>query len=79
MTTECTPSQLEFQGIGRRSVVARLDGGSISSDGGGLLLREVDRRARILGRLAECFTDHRRPELIEHSVAELVSQRVYGL
>jgi hypothetical protein len=60
-------------------VVARFDGGSISSDGGGLLLREVDRRMRILRRFADCFVDHRRPELIEHSVAELVSQRVYGL
>jgi hypothetical protein len=45
MSAECTPRQLEFQGIGRRSVVARMDGGSISSDGGGLVLREVDRRA----------------------------------
>jgi len=44
-----------------------------------LLLREVDRRMRILRRFADCFVDHRRPELIEHSVAELVSQRVYGL
>jgi hypothetical protein len=44
-----------------------------------LLLREVDRRARILQRFAGCFVDHRRPELIEHSVAELVSQRIYGL
>ena len=43
------------------------------------LLREVDRRARILSRFAECFVDHRRPELIEHSVSELVSQRIYGL
>jgi len=60
-------------------VVARFNGGSISSDGGGLLLREVDRRMRILRRFADCFVDHRRPELIEHSVAELVSQRVYGL
>jgi hypothetical protein len=79
MSTECTPRQLEFQGFGRRQVVARFDGGSISSDGGGLLLREVDRRARILQRFAGCFVDHRRPELIEHSVAELVSQRIYGL
>ena len=55
MPTECTPSQLEFQGFGRRQVVARFDGGSISSDGGGLLLREVDRRARILRRFAACF------------------------
>jgi len=60
-------------------VVARFDGGSISSDGGGLLLREVDRRARILQRFAECFVDYRRPDLIEHTVSELVSQRVYGL
>jgi hypothetical protein len=79
MTTECTPKQLEFQGFGRRQVVGRFDGGSISSDGGGLLLREVDRRAWILPRFAECFVDHRRPELIEHSVSELVSQRVFGL
>ena len=79
MTTECTPRQLEFQGLGRRSLVARFDGGSISSDGGGLLLQEVDRRIRILSRFADCFVDHRRSELIEHSVAELVSQRVYGL
>jgi hypothetical protein len=43
------------------------------------LLREVDRRAGILGRFASCFVDHRRPELIEHSALELVSQRVYGL
>jgi hypothetical protein len=79
MQTECTPKQLEFQGFGRRQVVARFDGGSLSSDGGGLLLREADRRARILERFAGCFVDHRRSELIEHSVSELVSQRVYGL
>ena len=79
MPTECTPKQLEFHGLGRREVVARFDGGSISSDGGGILLREVEQRTGILRRFAECFVDHRRPDLIEHSVAELVSQRVYGL
>lgn len=79
MQTECTARQLEFQGCGRRQVVGRFDGGSLSSDGGGLLLREADRQARILDRFAECFVDYRRPELIEHRVLELVSQRVYGL
>jgi hypothetical protein len=59
--------------------VARFNGGSISSDGGGLLLREVELQTGILRRFAECFDDHRRPDLIEHSVSELVSQRVYGL
>jgi hypothetical protein len=59
--------------------VARFDGGTISSDGGALLLRETDRRLNLLPRLAECFLDGRDPERIEHTVGEMVSQRVYGL
>ena len=59
---------------------ARFDGGVISSDGGALLLREVDRRINLLPRLAACFEDRPRfAERIEHRVGELVSQRVYGL
>lgn len=79
MKTECIPSQLEFQGANRRSVVAAFDGGHLSSDGGALLLREVDARLGITRRLAQCFTDHRHPDLVEHSVEELVAQRLYGL
>jgi hypothetical protein len=60
-------------------VVARFDGGTITTDGGGLLLREVDQRLNLLPRLAECFLDGRSPLLVEHSVLQLVSQRVYGL
>ncbi|WP_419623431.1 transposase, partial [Thiolapillus sp.] len=79
MNTECKPEQLEFQSLGRREVMGRFDGGRITSDGGGLLLREVDRHIGLLDRLAACFTDHRNPESIEHSVRDLVAQRVYGL
>lgn len=79
MSTECTAKQLEFQGLGRRKVVAAFDGGHISSDGGALLLRETDLGLNLLERLAGCFTDHRDPELIEHSVLELLRQRVYGI
>lgn len=79
MKTECTSVQCEFQGLGRRKVVAAFDGGHISSDGGALLLRETDLRLGVLERLAACFTDHRDPELIEHSVAELLRQRIYGI
>jgi len=79
MRTECTPNQLEFQGLGRRKIQGAFDGGHISSDGGVLLLREVDRRLGITARFASCFTDHRHPDLIEHSVLELVRQRVYGI
>ena len=79
MQTECKASQLEFQGFGRREVVARFDGGRISSDGGLLLLREVATDSGLLERFAQCFTDHRDCKLIEHSVAELVGQRVLAL
>jgi Transposase DDE domain group 1 len=77
--TECKESQLEFQGLGRRQVVASFDGGRISSDGGLLLLREVARDTGVLERFARCFTDYRDPRLIEHQVAELVAQRVLAL
>src|SRR3989454_6879701 len=79
MQTECTQVSFRFHPLSRRDVVARFDGGSITSDGGGLLLREVERRTGILRQFASCFTDHRNPLFIEHSVLELVGQRVYGL
>ena len=79
MSTQCKPIRIEFQGFGRREVRAAFDGGHISSDGGVLLLREVDRRFGITQGLAECFTDYRRGDLIEHTVLELIRQRIYGI
>ena len=79
MTTECKDKQIEFQVSGSRPLVADFGGGQISSDGGALLLREVDRAMGFLDRFALCFTDHRDPERIEHSAAHLVAQRVYAL
>jgi len=77
--TECNGEQLQFQGLGHRKVVAAFDGGNVTSDAGGLLLREVARGSRIIDRFAECFRDHRDPELIEFSVRDLLAQRVMGL
>ena len=79
MNTECTDAPLEFQGLGRRAIIGAFDGGHISSDGGALLLRELDERLGITEKLAACFTDQRNPDRIEHSVLDLVRQRVYGL
>ena len=77
--TECSQSSFTFGKHFRRQVSARFDGGVISSDGGALLLREVDRRINLLPRLAACFEDRRDRRRIEHRVEELVSQRVYAL
>lgn len=79
MDTQCSPTQLEFHALGKREIVGKFDGGNITSDAGGLLLRETEMRTGILSRFAKCFDDLRNPELIEHTVAELVAQRVYGL
>jgi len=67
MKTECTSIQLEFQGLGRRSVYADFEGGHVSSDGGAVLLRALDERLGLTQRFASCFTDHREKDLIEHS------------
>jgi hypothetical protein len=60
-------------------VVGAFDGGTITSDAGGLLLREVEQRTGIIRQFAACFADYRDPELVEHTVQELVAQRIYGL
>src|SRR4051795_2132704 len=77
--TECTQSSFGFENCGGREVVASFDGGTISSDGGSLLLRQTDQQLNLLPRLASCFVDRRDPERVEHSVLEMLSQRIYGL
>lgn len=83
MKTLCYPDndqlELEFQGLDSRKVVSRFDGGFVTSDGGVLHLREVEARTGIISGFAACFEDRRDPARIDHSIMELVAQRVYGL
>ena len=79
MITECNQDLFRFHPLNQRDIRGSFDGGAITSDGGGLLLREVEKRTGIIGQFAGCFADFRDPELIEHTVTELVGQRVYGL
>src|SRR5450631_4809412 len=79
MSAECNQSLFEFHPLKRREIRAQFDGGAMTSDGGGLLLREVEKRIGILRAFADCFTDYRNAERIEHGVEALVAQRVYGL
>jgi hypothetical protein len=77
--TECTQTGFEFARHFTQRVVADFDGGTLTSDGGGLLLRQTDQRIGLLERFATCFTDYRRQERVEHSVETMLAQRVYGL
>ena len=79
MQTQCSARQFEFEAVERRVVSAAFDGGVVSSDAGGLLLSGLDRGIGLIERFAGCFDDRRDPDLIEHSVATLVGQRVLGI
>ena len=77
--TECITNRIVFQSSGRRNITADFSGGIITSDAGALLLKQTDDIIRLLDRFADCFTDHRDPDRVEHSVRDLVAQRVYGI
>ena len=79
MQRQSATEQLRFQGLGKRSVTASFDGGTITSDAGALLLRAVEAARGIIGKFATCFIDHRDQRYVEHSVWSMIAQRVYGL
>src|ERR671910_1363612 len=79
MPTECTSEQFEFEGFGRRRVVAAFDAGAVSSDGGGLLLRHTDRAIGLIERVAACFVDEREQDQVVHTLPALVGQRIVGI
>src|SRR5438876_2076891 len=79
MPTECSADLFGFAPVEGREVVAAFDGGAITSDAGALLLGAADHAIGMMDRFAACFHDERCPELIEHDVATLVGQRVFGI
>ena len=79
MQTECKQESFLFASHFSRRVQAGFTAGQVSSDGGALLLRQLEKRIRLLSRLAGCFRDGRNPELVEHTVVEMLAQRIYGL
>src|SRR5437660_7076600 len=77
--TQCTQSSFSFARHFSRKVAADFQAGTITSHGGGLLLREVDQRINLIQLFTACFQDHRDQTQIEHKLQELIAQRVYGL
>ena len=79
MRTGWSAEQFEFEGFGRRRVVAPFDAGAMSSDGGGLLLRHTDRAIGLIERVAACFVDEREQDQVVHTLPALVGQRIVGI
>jgi len=79
MPTERSAEQFEFEGCGRRRVVAAFDGGAVTSDAGGLLLRHTDRAIGLIERVASCFQDGREQDQVIHTLPALVGQRIVGI
>ena len=77
--TDCKETPLLFEDLGSRKVVVDFSGGSLSSDGGALLLRQVDVNLGLTQTLAQCFTDHRQQTFVDPALPELLAQRIYGL
>ena len=77
--TGCNQQTFGFQALGSRRVEADFSGGHLSSDGGELLLREADGSLRLCEELAECFSDFRVADFVEHELAVLLRQRILGL
>src|SRR5579863_8341202 len=79
MPTECSAERFDFGEVEGRAVEAAFDAGLVTSEAGALLLGATDRAIDLVGRFADCFRDHRRPDLIEHTVGTLIGQRVFGI
>lgn len=79
LMTECNQEVFCFASHFSRRVEAGFTAGQVSSDGGALLLRQADHKINLLGRVAACFTDRRSPVLVQHQLAEMLAQRIYGL
>src|ERR1051325_9018278 len=78
-STDCKDQSLLFQDLGKRKVVADFSGGTLSSDGGVLLLRQADANLGLTMALAQCFEDRREQLYVDHSVQQLLAQRMYGI
>lgn len=75
----CTADEMNFGHLGRRVIEANFQGGAISSDGGFILLRQLDRRLGLSKAIAAGLHDSWDPDRVIHTMQDLVAQRLYGL
>ena len=74
-----TSTSFGFSNIGRKSAIGSFNGHHVSSDGGALLLKEIENKFGIINRFAKCFKDNRNQNFVEHSLNSILTQRIFGL
>jgi Transposase DDE domain group 1 len=79
MGTDCSATQLVFEGFGGRQVVRGFDGGAVTSNGGAPLLREADLAIGLTAKVTRCFRDQRNPAFVVHRLDTLLAQRIHGI
>ena len=77
--TECSQEVFRFASHFSRRVESGFTAGRVSTDGGALLLRKVERKIGLMDRVSACFTDKRRQDRVEHRVGEMLAQRIFAL
>lgn len=77
--TDRTAKSYQFGALGRREILVDYSGGQLSQDGGVILVSKIDQQLQLSQRLADCFTDQRAPERVQHQLKDLLAQRLYGL
>jgi hypothetical protein len=79
METDCSATQLVFEGFEGRQVVGGFDGGAVTSNGGAPLAREADLAIGLTEKVTRCFRDLRNPAFVVHQLDTLLAQRIHGL
>ena len=79
LNTECTPKSYEFGRLDGRQILTDFKGGEMTQDGGLILVSALDQKLGLSTRLADCFTDQRDGRYVQHSLKDLLAQRLYGL
>jgi hypothetical protein len=77
--TDCNTNQLLFSSLQRKKIQADFNGGSLTSDAGALLLRELDKRIGLIDAINHCIPDPRNPFYTVHQQKTMLAQRIFGI
>jgi hypothetical protein len=78
-SSQSLPNQLNFGNFKGKNIIANFEGGKITSDAGIIFMAELDKKLKITSQFAECFRDYRDASYVDHSLHNLLAQRVYGI